>query len=85
MLNHEDIRLIIAKRKEELGLTWEEVAEKAGVSRSTLMKYGAGQHELRLSMVCRVICVLGMKLDIRLADGKELNKRRYGHGGADAE
>ena len=85
MLNHEDIRLIIAKRKEELGLTWEKVAEKAGVSRSTLMKYGAGEHELRLSMVCRVVAALGLTINICYADGSPLNKRRYGHGGADAE
>ena len=60
----------ILRRREELGLTMEELAEKVGVTKSTVNKYEKGQIDMKVSTIRSLHDVLGLSY-IELLDDDE--------------
>lgn len=51
-------------RRNELGLTLDDVAKKSGVARSTIVKYERGVYGGTLSCMTAVAEVLGLKIEL---------------------
>ena len=64
MLDNDMIRGILKRRKEELGIPWRVIAEKAGISLSTLAKYIYGDNAMRTELLIYVLEAVGMELVI---------------------
>ena len=67
MLTNEYVRNLIRVRKETLGTSWEEIAEKADISLPTLYKYIYNQTgSMKFETIVRVMDALGLELTIQL-------------------
>lgn len=64
MLDNDMIREILKKRKEELEVPWRVIAERAGISQSTLAKYIYGDNAMRTELLTYVLEAVGMELVI---------------------
>lgn len=70
MLTNDYIRNLIKVRKETLGISWEEIAEKAEISWPTLQKFIYSQTgTMKFMTIVRVMDALGLELTIKLKDG----------------
>lgn len=56
------------QRREDLGLTQQEVADTMGVSRKWVNQFESGKGTAQLRLVFDILTVLGMELDAREAD-----------------
>ena len=70
MLDNDMIRGILKRRKEELGTPWRVIAEKAGISLSTLAKYIYGDNAMRTELLIYVLEAVGLELIIREKRGE---------------
>lgn len=74
----EPIHELFKKRREELKLTHEDIAKKAGINRSTYTRIELGERpNPRINTVCAIARVLGME-DITLAQLLTPDKQRKG-------
>ena len=66
-MDFEKIAKLIRKRRKELGLSQEELAKKAGISRATLSKIENvhGLAEVKFSVLVHLLRELGYELDVR--------------------
>lgn len=72
MLTNDYIRNMIRVRKETVGLSWDEIAEKADVSKDTLYKFVYNQTgSMKFQTIVRTLDALGLELTIQLKDGGE--------------
>ena len=70
MLTNEYVRNLIKVRKETLGISWEEIAEKADISWPTLQKFIYNQTgTMKFMTIVRVMDALGLELAIQLKEG----------------
>lgn len=60
----------ISTKRKELRLTQQELADRASVSRRTLIDVEHGRNDLSVRRLLRIIHSLGMQLDLRLASGR---------------
>ena len=58
-----DLAISICTRMEELGLSKNEVAERAGMKASALSRIIAGEQHLTLSTIAKLECALDMRFD----------------------
>ena len=70
-MTNEYVRQTLRNLKESREMEWEDIAEKADVSVSTLYKFVYSQTgSMKLETVARVLDALGMELAIRPKEGK---------------
>lgn len=60
-----DLALYLRDRRQQLGLTQEQLANSAGVSRRWLSNLEAGKPTAELGLVLRAIDALGLTFDLR--------------------
>ena len=58
-----DLAISICTRMEELGLSKNEVAERAGMKASALSRIIAGEQNMTLSTIAKLECALDMRFD----------------------
>jgi len=58
---------LLNTRRRELGLTQEQVAARADISRRTLIALEAGEADIGLRRLLRIVMVLGLDLELRPA------------------
>lgn len=72
MIDHEDISKAVVKQRKLLGLSQQQLADKAGVSRQLIAKFETGrQPELGTMRLLRILHAV--QLDLRISS---LNKNR---------
>ena len=65
-----EIGKTIAQKRRELRLTQQELADRAGVSRRTLIELEHGRNDISLRRMLRILLSLGLQLDVRPASGR---------------
>lgn len=60
-----DIGKTITQKRKELLLTQQELADRSGVSRRTLIELEHGRNEIGLRKLLRILLSLGLQLDLR--------------------
>jgi predicted transcriptional regulator len=70
MLDNDSIREILKKRKAEMEIPWRVIAERAGISLSTLAKYIYGDNAMRTELLIYVLEAVGLELIIREKRGE---------------
>ena len=71
LMTNEYVRATLRNMKESKGMEWEDIAEKACVSVSTLYKFVYSQTgSMKLETVSRVLDALGLEMVIRPKEGK---------------
>ena len=71
-LTNEYVRATLRNLKDAKGMEWEDIAEKAGVSVSTLYKFVYNQTgSMKLETVSRVLEAMGMEMVIRPKEDKK--------------
>lgn len=63
-----DSAVIVRGRRTELGMTQDELAAKAGVSRKWVVEFEAGKSSAEFALVIRVLDALGLVLQVRSED-----------------
>jgi HTH-type transcriptional regulator/antitoxin HipB len=63
--NARDLGLLVRHRRDTLGLTPADVAQRAGVSRQWLIHVEQGKGTSEVDRVLRLLRVLGLRTDIR--------------------
>lgn len=64
-MNAEDIVAIIIARRKTLDLTQEQLAHRAGVSRRTIISVEAGQHDIGIRKLLRLLDSTGLTLSVK--------------------
>lgn len=62
-----DIGKVISAKRKELQLTQQALAERAGVSRRTLIELEHGRNDLCIRRLLRVVASVGLELNVRPA------------------
>ncbi len=65
IMNALEIIAAIAAQRRALGLTQEEVARRAGLSRRTIVAIEAGTHDIGLRKLLRILDSLGLALSVK--------------------
>jgi HTH-type transcriptional regulator / antitoxin HipB len=65
-----DIGKAILRRRQQLKLTQQEVADRACVSRRTLIELEHGRNDLSVRRLLRILLSLGLQLDLRPASSR---------------
>ena len=72
LMTNEYVRATLKNMKDVKGMEWEDIAEKADVSVSTLYKFVYNQTgSMKLETVSRVLDALGMEMVIRPKEDKQ--------------
>ena len=64
-MNVEEIVAAIIARRKMLGLTQAQLAERAGVSRRTIIAVEAGQHDIGVRKLLRLLDSTGLTLSVK--------------------
>jgi y4mF family transcriptional regulator len=64
-MNAEEIVAAIIARRKMLGLTQEQLAHRAGVSRRTIISVEAGQHDIGIRKLLRLLDSTGLTLSLK--------------------
>jgi HTH-type transcriptional regulator/antitoxin HipB len=59
-----DLAALVRGRREDLGLSQAELADRAGVSRKWIYQFEAGKPTAELRLILRVLDALGLVLDV---------------------
>jgi transcriptional regulator with XRE-family HTH domain len=57
----------VVKRRKDLGITQEELAQKAGVPQSSVARLESGEHNINIKTLILIAEALDTKLEIRLS------------------
>ena len=71
MINHDNLGDALRSCREMRKMTQEEVAEKAGISRSYLAAAETGIHSLSLKALFRVLDAMGVQMRLELKEAGE--------------
>ena len=61
----DEIIAAITKRRKELGLTQEQLAKRAGISRRTMIAIEAGNHDIGIRKLLRLLDSTGLTLSVK--------------------
>jgi HTH-type transcriptional regulator / antitoxin HipB len=73
----DDLGRHVREQRRSIGLTQQELAERAGVSRRWLSGLEAGKASAEIGLVLRVIAALGMYADVRPAPRPDIDLDDY--------
>ncbi|MBA5640384.1 helix-turn-helix domain-containing protein [Duganella sp. LX20W] len=65
-----EIGKIVAAKRKELGLTQQSLADRADVSRRTLIELEHGRNDLCVRRLLRIVASIGLQIDVRPASGR---------------
>lgn len=65
-----EIGKIISQKRQQLRLTQQELADRASISRRTLIELEHGRNDIGLRKLLRILLSLGLQLDVRAASNR---------------
>jgi len=71
-----DLGALVADRREQRGLTQQELADRAGVTRDWLNRFERGRPAVTLHRVFWVLEALGLTMDVHDTEDEELDDAR---------
>ncbi|GIG20770.1 hypothetical protein Cch01nite_14940 [Cellulomonas chitinilytica] len=74
-----DLQVLVRARRRDLGITQQEAADRAGVSRKWLVNFESGTASaVELSLVLRLFAALDLPLDVPTSDEAEVDAEPVG-------
>lgn len=74
---YHDLLLDVVRRRKELGITQERLAELAGMHQSQISRIENAEHDPRLSTIIKLAEALRMRVDMRLVPIVEIDKTTW--------
>jgi transcriptional regulator with XRE-family HTH domain len=69
-MNSDEIVAAIIRQRKRLGLTQAQLAQRAGISRRTMVAFEAGQHDIGVRKLLRLLDSTGLALAVKEAGSR---------------